>query len=124
MIKNKLRTARMEKGFSQEEIAELLGMDQSQYSRREKGVKKISSKEWEKMAKILHKEVEEIYEEDKQITINNDNGSSGGFYSNNHYYVTDKEALIKLQGENTENEMLKKRILTLEARIKELEQNL
>ncbi len=125
MIKNKLRTARMEKGFSQEEIAGLLGMDQSQYSRREKGIKKISPKEWEKMAKILHKDLEEIYEEDKQITVNNENCTTAGFgfYYNNNYYVTDKESLIQLQNENAENEVLRTKIALLEERIKELEQN-
>lgn len=92
MVKNKLIAARMEKGFSQERMADLLFMDQSQYSRREKGITKITEDEWEKMATILEKQIEDIFEEETQVTINNDNGSQGSItYSGtiNFYNIPD-----------------------------------
>ena len=44
MTKNKLIKARLEKGYSQEVLADLLFMNQAQYSRRETGITKIKLK--------------------------------------------------------------------------------
>ncbi|WP_343587138.1 helix-turn-helix transcriptional regulator [Flavobacterium sp.] len=62
MIKVKLQAKRLEKQLSQEEIADLLCMTQSTYSRKEKGITKITMGEWTKIAKVLQVEMEEIYE--------------------------------------------------------------
>ena len=74
-MKEKLLKARINKGFSQEELADLIGMTQSNYSRREKGLKKISDCEWTKIAKHLGVKKEDIYEVSNFnkdcITINN-----------------------------------------------------
>ena len=51
MIKTKLITAR-KKLYTQEKMANLLHMSQSQYHRREKGDVKISDEEWERIAKV------------------------------------------------------------------------
>lgn len=69
MIKEKLFEARTSKGLSQEELADLIGMTQPNYSRRENGLKKISDTEWVKVAKELGAKKEEIYEEDSQKVI-------------------------------------------------------
>ena len=52
MIKTKLISAR-KKLYTQEKMANLLHMSQSQYHRREKGDVKISDEEWERIAKVL-----------------------------------------------------------------------
>ena len=119
MVKNKLIAARLEKGFSQERIADLLFMDQAQYSRRETGITKITSDEWDKIASILGKDVEDIFEEENHVTINNDNGSQGSInYSGtiNFYNIPD----FMLQNQQEYIELLKKEIqqLKLEKSIK------
>jgi len=62
MIKQKLINKRKEKGVTQEEMAIHLGLEQSQYSRRESGTVQITKSEWSKIAKILNVPFEEIYE--------------------------------------------------------------
>jgi transcriptional regulator with XRE-family HTH domain len=79
MTQIKLLETRLKKGISQEELAEFVGMSQSNYSRREKGITKISESEWQRIAKGLGVKKEEIQEE-KTITItykNIDVNSSG-----------------------------------------------
>ncbi|MRX41813.1 helix-turn-helix domain-containing protein [Flavobacterium sp. LC2016-23] len=78
MIKNRLKAERKEKKLSQEQIAELLFMDQSQYNRREKGLIKISTEEWKKMAKILNVKVEDIFESDDTLFSINTNDKEKG----------------------------------------------
>ncbi|MCV9930767.1 helix-turn-helix transcriptional regulator [Flavobacterium sp. LS1R47] len=63
-MKEKLLNARLNKGLSQEELAYLIGMTQSNYSRRERGLKKISDYEWIQIAKHLEVKEEDIYELD------------------------------------------------------------
>ncbi|KLT70290.1 helix-turn-helix transcriptional regulator [Flavobacterium sp. ABG] len=67
-MKKKLLQTRLNKGISQEELADLLGMSQPNYSRREKGLKNISENEWLKIAKHLNVKKEEIYEIDTPLT--------------------------------------------------------
>nr|WP_255562396.1 helix-turn-helix transcriptional regulator [Flavobacterium sp. IB48] len=54
---------RLQKQLSQEEIADLIGMTQSTYSRKEKGITNITMSEWIKIAKVLGVEKDEIYQE-------------------------------------------------------------
>lgn len=63
-----LKEIRQNKGLSQEELADLIGMTQSNYSRRESGKKKITEFEWKKIAKALNVKPEELYIKSK---INN-----------------------------------------------------
>ncbi|WP_428230789.1 helix-turn-helix transcriptional regulator [Flavobacterium sp.] len=65
MDKTKLIQARLSKGFSQEELADLIGMSQSNYSRRESGRTNITEVEWQKIAKELSVDKETIYEPDE-----------------------------------------------------------
>lgn len=112
MIKNKLIAARTEKGLSQQEIADLLYMDQSQYSRREKGITKISEEEWGKIANILDKDLEEIYEEESGVIINNDNGSNGSVnYSGSITFYNIPDFILQSQQEYIQQ--LKKEIVEL-----------
>ncbi|MFH7016141.1 helix-turn-helix transcriptional regulator [Flavobacterium sp. FlaQc-47] len=66
MSKTKLIQARLSKGFSQEELADLIGMSQSNYSRRESGRTSITELEWKKIAKELGVNKEVIFEPDEQ----------------------------------------------------------
>ena len=106
MIKQKLKEAR-EKKFTQEDFAYKLGMETSNYNRRENGVTKISKSEWDKMAKLLGVKLEEIYEpEDGVYIINNENASGNYSGSHNHFginndfvFETMKKYIIKLEEE-------------------------
>ncbi|OIV40461.1 helix-turn-helix domain-containing protein [Flavobacterium johnsoniae] len=72
MLKKKLTLKRIEKNFTQEEMAHLLGISQSQYSRRERGTTKISTAEWNKLANILETDLAMIYESDENIQLLNE----------------------------------------------------
>jgi transcriptional regulator with XRE-family HTH domain len=66
MSKIKLIQTRLAKGLSQEEIADLIGMSQSNYSRRESGRTNITETEWQRIAKELGVEKEIIFEPEEQ----------------------------------------------------------
>ncbi|MFH6986923.1 helix-turn-helix transcriptional regulator [Flavobacterium collinsii] len=66
-MKEKLLKARLNKGLSQKELADLVGMTQSNYSRRENGLKKISDSEWIRIAKEIGVKKEDIFEPDNSI---------------------------------------------------------
>lgn len=53
MVKQKFIEKRKAKGLSQEEVADLLGMEQSTYSRKENGHTAIHPTEWENSQKHL-----------------------------------------------------------------------
>lgn len=55
--------ARKMKGYSQSEMASRLCMEQTTYSRKERGLSSISATEWEKIAKSLELEVDEIMDD-------------------------------------------------------------
>lgn len=113
MIKEKLLNERLKKGLSQEELADLVGMTQSNYSRREKGLKKISDAEWNKIAKELKVQKEDIYQEDsRKVVSKNNNGNSfnsGTIYFNMPDFVLEHIELLK-----KENNQLKEKLKELE----------
>ncbi|MEB3380284.1 helix-turn-helix domain-containing protein [Flavobacterium psychrophilum] len=108
MIKQKLINKRVERNLSQSEFADLLEITQSQYSRRENGVTKISKKEWDKMAKVLNTTLDDIYDpEDGIYIINNENASGNYSGSQNHFHQipdhvleTMRKYIEKLEEEN------------------------
>jgi transcriptional regulator with XRE-family HTH domain len=69
MQKEKLRTIRKKRGYTQQEIADLLATDVSNYSRKESGNVKIIRAEWEKIANFLDVPIEDIYEEDEAMIV-------------------------------------------------------
>ncbi|WP_288445732.1 helix-turn-helix domain-containing protein [uncultured Chryseobacterium sp.] len=72
MQKEKLRTVRKKKGFTQQQMADVIPTDVSNYSRKESGVVSITQTEWNKLARFLEVPVEEIYEEEEaKIIIEN-----------------------------------------------------
>ena len=115
MIKNKLITARKEKNMTQNDMAELLFISQSQYQRRECGEIRISEDEWIRMAKLLGKEVQDIKEEDSISNIYNYDNHSGNYSASNNYFYNIPEFIMKNQQEYIE--MLKEEIKRLKEEI-------
>ena len=96
MIKTKLREARLNKGWSQEELADLIGMTQCNYSRRENGKKAISDAEWTRIAKALNVNKQTLYES------NNATESPNQFINKSFFTLSDYiSAYVELQNENT-----------------------
>lgn len=108
MLKQRLQQKRKERGYSQEDMAHKLGIEQSQYSRRENGQVNISTKEWTAMSKILETTVEDIYEPQDGVYIikyQNANGEYSGSHNHfqnydNHVLDIQKKYITKLEEEN------------------------
>jgi transcriptional regulator with XRE-family HTH domain len=77
MEKTKLKKIRFEKGFTQQQIADYLATDKSNYCKKENGIIKITDMEWEKLAKKLNCDVDEIKEEDHKNFLINSNQHIG-----------------------------------------------
>ncbi len=76
MQKEKLRSVRKRKGYTQQQIADVLATDVSNYCRKESGDVKIIHEEWAKIADFLNVPLEEIYQEEEATTIINNNNST------------------------------------------------
>ena len=115
MIKRRLTLARKELNLTQAIMAERLCMTQSQYQRREQGEIRITDDEWVKLAKVLGKGVDEIYEDDAVNNISNyGNYSANSLQSTNHFYnIPD----FIMQNQQEYIEMLKKENATLSAEL-------
>ncbi|KAF2507709.1 helix-turn-helix transcriptional regulator [Flavobacterium zhairuonense] len=72
MEHEKLIKARKEKGFTQKEMAEMLAMEQTTYSKKERGISRIRENEWESFAKILDKDIEAIKGKMEDLTSNHE----------------------------------------------------
>lgn len=107
MIKHRLINKRKELGLTQEDMADKLRIEQSQYSRRENGTVQISKNEWSKLAKILNTPLEEIYEPHDGVYVINNEQANGNFGNHNTYiaqsefaFETLKKYIEKLEQEN------------------------
>ncbi len=123
MQKEKLRLLRKQKGYTQQQVADFIATDVSNYSRKENGDVKIISDEWEKLARFLNVPVEEIYEDEEvKLVVNNDHpvfndnsGTSAGSINTQSNYSNIPESIIEnLQGYiallREENERLKEEL--------------
>jgi transcriptional regulator with XRE-family HTH domain len=120
MVKEKLIRARKEKNFSQQDIAEHLKISQTHYLRKEKGEVEIRDDEWERIAKLLNVEVDDIKQTEKENSINqNFENNSGNYIGSNNVYCNVPEYLLENQQEYIN--LLKKEIQELKGRISELE---
>lgn len=123
MEKQKLIKVRKAK-YTQENMAKILHMTQSQYQRREKGEIKISDEEWERMAKALGTTVDEIKEDDSnKHMINNFNNNEGNYFGSTNHFYNIPEFLLENQQEyvnllKKEIEALKKENVILKSQIK------
>lgn len=113
MVKENLIRVRKQKKFSQQDIAEHLNISQTQYQRKEKGEAGITDGEWERIAKLLDVEVENIKENSEAPNImNNFDNSSGNFGNNTNNYYNVPDFLLQSQQEyidllKSENQRLK-----------------
>ena len=115
MIKTKLISAR-KKLYTQEKMANLLHMSQSQYHRREKGDFKISDEEWERIAKVLDTTVEDIKEDDSLMhQVNNYDNNSGNYFGSNNYFYNIPDFVLDNQQDYIN--LLKERIQKLEEEV-------
>lgn len=73
MEHQKLIALRKTKGFTQKQMAAKVPMEQTTYSRKERGKSPISEEEWARIAKTLEVSVEEIKEENVPVVIKNEN---------------------------------------------------
>lgn len=122
----KLKSIRKQRGYTQQQIADILATDVSNYSRKENGEVKIYDEEWEKIAKALDVSVDDIKEErnaqnNQNATLNdsasfNDNASINyNQYCNIPNYLLENQQeyinLLKEQIEilKTENAKFKKK---------------
>jgi transcriptional regulator with XRE-family HTH domain len=116
MQKEKLRAVRKRKGLTQQQIADIIATDVSNYSRKESGDVKIFNEEWDKIARFLEVPLEEIYESDEVSQVNHfDNITSSSSFGNNiqgNYYCNVPEYLLESQRDLIE--LLKKENKRLE----------
>lgn len=75
MPHEKLINERKTKRITQEQMAKLIAMEQTTYSRKERGKSPILDDEWERFAKALNVNVEDIKGEATPITMKNENWS-------------------------------------------------
>ena len=126
MTMEKLRTLRKQKGYTQQQIADIIATDVSNYSRKENGDVRIYDEEWEKLAKALDVSVDDIKEErnaqNNQNTALNDSASFNDNASINYnqfcnipnYLLENQQEYINLLKEQieilkAENTKLKKK---------------
>ncbi|BFO64837.1 helix-turn-helix domain-containing protein [Chryseobacterium sp. S0630] len=103
MQKEKLRVIRKQKGYTQQQVADFIATDVSNYSRKESGDVRIVKDEWDKLARFLDVPFEDIYEEDEAtIVVNNDHpifndnsGTSAGIITNQNNYDNIPGAIIE-----------------------------
>ncbi len=125
MIKTKLINARKAKEFTQGAMARELHMTQSQYQRREKGEIMISDPEWEKMAKILHMNIEDIKEDEPGKVVNNLENNKVNYFGSNNYFYNIPEFILENQQDyinllKKEIEELKEENRTLKEKLKDI----
>ena len=79
-------------------MADLLGLDTSNYSRRENGDTKIKITEWEKISEILNVPISEIFESEESniYKINSKNSTGGQIGDNNSITGVDATTLDNL----------------------------
>ncbi|TDP57413.1 helix-turn-helix domain-containing protein [Flavobacterium dankookense] len=71
----KLINLRKNKGLTQKQVANKMAMEQTTYSKKERGLSPISDEEWFRLAKILEVAVEEIKEIDNSSCSKNENST-------------------------------------------------
>lgn len=122
MQKEKLRVIRKQKGYTQQQVADYIATDVSNYSRKENGDVRIIKDEWDKIARFLDVPVEDIYEdEEAKIVVNNDHPvfndqSVSAIGTQNQYNNIPGSIVENLQGYiallKEENERLKEELNT------------
>jgi len=120
MLKVKLRQARKDKHFSRQDMAKHLNITPPQYLRKENGEIEMGDEEWERMAKLLGVEVEDIKEAHKESSaFQNFENIAGSYVGSNNVYCNVPEYLLANQQEYIN--ILKREIADLKIKISLLE---
>jgi transcriptional regulator with XRE-family HTH domain len=116
MIKEKLIKTRKQRGYTQQQLADKLSMNKSNYNRREKGEINVSNVEWEKISEVLDVPIEDVYQANEgQVLIFKDNSDcNNNSFGNNNQTYSIPEFILENQ---------KKYIEKLEKEIEELKNN-
>jgi transcriptional regulator with XRE-family HTH domain len=80
-LNDKVKHLRESKRLSQENVAFELGLNQSQYSRRESGNINFSPEELEQLSKLLEVSMDELFSNDSVVF--NNNNQRGGYFGQN-----------------------------------------
>jgi transcriptional regulator with XRE-family HTH domain len=117
-LHEKVKFFRETKRLSQENVAYELGLNQSQYSRRESGAIKFNVEEIDKLSKILEVSANELFGDETVIFNNNDQkgGNFAQFISTPNELIEQYELRIKEKEEIIQ--LLKDKIDLLEKTIK------
>lgn len=82
MIGSKIRFIRIARGFSQEEVAKLLNIQQNAYSKLETSGNKVDDNKIEQLAKIFGVSVEDI-KSPEPVLLSFNNCSNSGIHNSN-----------------------------------------
>lgn len=114
MEKTKLQKTRTNKNLTQQQVADYLNMDVSNYNRKEKGKQKILQNEWEKLSQLFEVPIDLIYEPEESTHIVFTDNATGNYVGTNHFYSI-PEYLLENQRKyiemlEKENEILRNKI--------------
>lgn len=115
MRQEKLINMRKTRGFSQVQMAQLVAMEQTTYSRKEIGKSNITDAEWNKFAKVLNVPVEEIKDLERSLAMKNNNWDFNNNAARIQYMPENVfDVIMKYNGRlEEENEHLRQEILSL-----------
>lgn len=118
-IGNKLSTIREDRQMTQIEMAELLQVPESTYSRYERNESQLAYNKIVNFAELLNVPIQELLPETFSITNNNHNAGQGGgvIFGNQYFYLGDN---VANQALTRENQDLKEKLALLEQKIDEL----
>ena len=113
----KLRDLRKKKRFSQQDLATHLKISQTQYQRKENGEKEMYDDEWDKLAKFLEVEVDDIKEKRKDVSVNQnfESVTNSTYVGSNTIYFSIPEFILKNQKEYIQ--LLKNEIESLKLKL-------
>jgi transcriptional regulator with XRE-family HTH domain len=120
-VGNRLFSAREERKINQTEMAKILGLSQSAYSRLEVNETSAEIEQIVNFAKLLQIPVQEFLPETCAIHSNNGNGQIG-FVIGNSYNYSDKESLHTIELKDQELTFLKRENQLLQDKIQHLEE--
>jgi transcriptional regulator with XRE-family HTH domain len=119
MQKEKQCSLRKRKGITQQQIADIIATDVSNYSRKECGEVRIFQDEWKKIAGFLEVPLEDIYEEEEIKQINNfDNITSSNSFGVNNGILNFNAPEYLLETQKDLIDLLKKENQRLEEELK------
>jgi transcriptional regulator with XRE-family HTH domain len=103
MTMEKLKNLRKQRDYTQQQIADILATDVSNYSRKENGEVKIFDDEWEKLAKALDTSIEDIREERianvvQNLTFNDSSSNTSNQSGNYNQYCSIPDYMLESAG--------------------------